>query len=294
MVKRDFFKAMLVFLCGACLLLNTPIEAFAKSYAITFSNIYSACWKDNFDYGYGCLSPDQSVENCDNVFNSMSPLFMSFDLIQKPFSPKQARKDYEKGLKLMQAKKYGSADSSQVHAALAIGAGLEYDFITEACQKISQVRLLTEGIGSYDTVFEYKPYTAFLEATKGATVEHYNNENYIANWREGNAVVFMVYVNETGNYEVEIEYSKNAQESTSLPLLVLASEDLSNKAHNTPKISAVVPNTGNNWKTYKKFTLGKLRLEVGKQYILMLMNAKKEEHNRKVTMNLRTLRLKKK
>ncbi len=292
-MKRRVFYSLINFFCVCSVMLHLGTETFAKSNPPTHRTIHYACISDAYSIDIALQEKDTSEERLNELFYNLNALFLAAGVIKKPFSPVQLHAFYHRGL--------GSSvdlDTEVLYPYIALGADFNADPIDELCNNIrsTTIKRFHQGyendvnVKGYDTVIEFPSYTALLKNTKGARI-YENTKEHVSQWFSGYPVVFMVFVNESGTYEVEIEYSKHSSQTSKSPVNVYLADTVSvDKKH--VQFSAKVPGTAKHWETYKKLTLGKLHLEAGKKYYIMLADAEIQKNKKKNVMALHMLRLK--
>ncbi len=282
-----YVHGLLCFLCSCTLLLSASTESLGQNNLATYDAIKFACAADSQHIGFA----KEKDEEAHKLTNAMNGLFLSEGMTKESFTFEQMLTYLDKGYAINKEKKLG-LKGPKVTSFIALGAGADYKALNSICQAIL-ITKSQEKINGYAETFEFPPYSANLTAAKGAKVSS-EIKQHVSRWTTQYPIYFTTYVNKTGYYAVEIEYSKNKEKTSNAPLKVYAATGLDKESlAKASQISEVIPSTADkSWTTFKSHEFGLLYLEAGKKYYLMLADAKMNSENKKEVMALHKLKLK--
>ncbi len=135
------------------------------------------------------------------------------------------------------------------------------------------------------------PRDADLRYADNVIVEPKSAPYNLGGWRTDNTVAFPLEIKESGEYIVNIYYSKDKSVGSTGELRIGGVSDLSINLQAYDYIDVNVPFTGNSWSTYKTTVLGSLKLPQGKVYLVFM---DQKNNAGQYVMNLREVRLEKK
>ncbi len=286
-MKYIFFNGLLCFFSSCALLLSAPTETLGQSNLATYDAIKHACATDSQSIG---LAKEKDKE-ARKLTDAMNGLFLSAGITKESFTFEQMLTYLDKGYAINKEKKLG-LKGPKVISFIAAGADGDYKALDSICPPIL-LTSLKKNSESYPEVIEFPPRSANLTTAKDATVSTITKE-HVSKWRAQYPIHFVAYVNKTGDYEVEIEYSKNKAHTSSAPLKIYATTGLDKKSlEKASQLSEKVASTADkSWKTFRTSSLGLLRLEAGKKYYLLLTDTETSSKNKKEVMALHKLKLK--
>ncbi len=280
-MRKVFFN---VFLCSFALFLHAVPYALGKSHFITYDAISSACGAD-IQRAY--FAKEDKKES-DKLANDINLLFLTAGVIKEAFSSEQIHTYLSAGHKINKEKNQGLNDS-HIAPFIALGANVNYKPVDALCKQLSRIKFHKNKDG-YAEVFEIPAQNAVLNRAKDARID-LSTKEHVSRWKAQYPIHFEIYVNETGLYELEIEYNKNKEKTSNAPLRVYAATGLDKASlANASQISDEIPSTADNsWDIYRNRTVGLLRFEAGKKYYLVFadtnMDSKKNQTKEVISLH---------
>ncbi len=243
--------------------------------------LHWACISDGLSLS---LAEQDGLE--DEFYKKINDLFVLTDLIDENYSSEEIAGFYKEGFK--KAEKFG-----KTYYFVSLGIGLDTKYTDIICNTIAN----QDGIHLYDGTFNYaknivlSPYDADLSYSKEALVEEKFDPVNIGFWKTNTPVIFPVYIDSNGNYEISVLYSKRNKNGSRDPLNVYVLDSLpkdfsQEKLIDLTAYSVDLPLTGG-WSNYVEKKLMDINLQAGNTYFIVLSDRNKTPG--KGIMNLRNL-----
>ncbi len=240
------------------------------------------------DLSWSCIADGISVHmaeedgKLDAFFHTMNTFFLLTNVVDKQYSSKELAEFYKKGVEKAE-------DFGMTYEFIALGAGWDTKYADIICSTIGNQEGLHTSAGPFDygKNIVFSPYNADLSYSKDALVEEQFDPVNIGYWRANTPVIFPLYIDKTGTYQVSVVYSKRDKNGSRAPLEVSVLTNFSKKILDNAKYTSIdLPTTGT-WSKYVEKSLINVRLQAEKTYYIVLQDKNKTPN--KFTMNLRNL-----
>ncbi len=248
-----------------------------KSSAYTAEEIYNLCNTDGVS-----IEIAEEQGKLDELFVKMNDLFIYTDATDEKYSAKELKKFYEIGLAHAD-----DFDMNYVH--LGIGAGWNMTYTDMICNS-----LYNQDLSDYANNIVLSAYDADLYYSENARLEEHSDSVNIGFWLTNTPVIFPVYIDKSGDYEMSVLYSKQANNGSRAPLEIYVLEEMPEEflvemLDEVNYFSIDLPVTGS-WGTYVEKTLAMVNLYKNNTYFIIFRD--RDTDPNRGTMNLRELSLK--
>ncbi len=274
----------------------------AKANPFSATELYKACISDPFDIGmieeaarHPEAFPHIDSESNKRYFGRINRLLKAAG-VKRDYSQSEILAFYHKGREMnaaqeAEANKGGGQNFDFTYQYVFRGAGLNLKDADVFCSVLGQVDGYFNENG-YASDIKITPNHSNIAYTEGATLGH-NGVYFLDDWFGNVPGVFIIYIDEDGTYEVSIVYSKNASESSKSPLNVMATQGFTDEDYaKASKFNVTIPST-NGWDDFQEMTIGKLKLEAGRIYTLLLIDTGGNANRNLNVMDLQEIHLKK-
>ncbi len=255
-----------------------------KSSAFSAKDLSAVCGADGFTQMRA-----EETGRLDEFYENINKLLLYTDATDKKYSAKEIKKLLDKG--------WEEADDERLFVSVALGAGIDITNIERVCYMLDR----QNDLDDYAKNIVLGPYDADLTYSKKALVEEKFDPVNIGFWHSNTSVIFPLYIDETGEYEISVNYSKRDKNGSREPLELYIlgeipknfSDDMLLNSNNFTFYSDFyipLPTTGT-WSNYVNEILTYIDLKKDNTYYLVLRDTNSTPN--KFTMNLRNIFVKK-